>query len=170
MGSITKFISPDAASMVCAREAINSPREQKASDAIRHMIRQLQQRPADRHAECERTEATNTTHFDDQHAPGATAGMTSMYCQLGMGEATSRFSSFCGALPRSRIRCPRSPEPIRFMPEQPGDEEIDVARAGLPHQLVLRLHRVAPSRRRLDGATRPASAQSRASGLVLSYR
>ena len=36
MGNMTAFISPDAASMVCARAAINNPMEQKHNELRTH--------------------------------------------------------------------------------------------------------------------------------------
>src|ERR1017187_1914419 len=89
MGSMTRFISPDAASMVLAREATSSPRAEKASEVST-------QRKASSHSD-PRNGTPKTRRANPRNATSSITNMArresrndARYCQRGMGDATSR--------------------------------------------------------------------------------
>ncbi len=93
MGSMTRFISPETASMVLAREETNKPIAEKASEV-------RMQRKASSHSE-PRNGTPKATFAKPRKASTSMTSMASReskkdarYCQRGMGEATKRLSSF----------------------------------------------------------------------------
>src|SRR5579862_3500157 len=93
IGSMTRFINPDAASIVFAREATNKPSAENDNEVSTHRIASSSRDPRN---------GTPKTSFAKPRK--ATTSITSItnreriydarYCQRGIGDATSRLSSF----------------------------------------------------------------------------
>src|SRR6267143_3681886 len=119
IGSIVRFIKPETACIVFARDAIRSPIAEKVREARTHNKASCQKEPlaGTPKAKCE----------NPRNAPTSITSSRSLqkrnearYCQRGIGDAMSRLSSFfCRA---STIEKPSAhiAELIRFMPSRPG--------------------------------------------------
>src|ERR1017187_5827809 len=93
MGSMTRFISPDAASIVRAREETSNPSAENASEVSRHRNKSWRSDP--------RNGTPKARRANPKNAATSMMSIKSLdnkndirYCQRGMGEATRRFSSF----------------------------------------------------------------------------
>ena len=122
MGIMMKFISPETASMVRARLATSSPSALKASAVATHTSASCHSGP--------RSGTPKTSAPKPSSAPTSAISSTSRankndsrYSALDIGEATSRFSSFC--LRAYTMANPRlhMPLPIMFMPSNPGSRK-----------------------------------------------
>src|ERR1700691_2780244 len=119
MGSMTRFISPEADSMVVAREATSSPSAENAREVSTH-----------RNPNCHIDPRNGTPNTSRANPRNPTTSITSIdsrdsrydnkYCQRGMGEATSRLSNFFCLDSTIEKPNPQIAEPIRFMPSSPG--------------------------------------------------
>src|SRR5665213_3180351 len=119
MGNMTRFINPDAASMVRAREEMSRPKAEKAIDVSTH-----------RNANCSSEPRNGTPKTRPAKPRNASTSITSMtsrdnknadkYCQRGMGEATMRLSNFFCRASTMAKPSPQMAEPIRFIPSSPG--------------------------------------------------
>src|ERR1035441_1034333 len=102
MGSMTRFIRPEAASMVRAREATSSPSAEKASEVSTHRNPSshndpLNGTPKATRAKPKKTPTSMTSMINRESRNEA------RYCQRGMGEATRRLRRFfCRASPIER--------------------------------------------------------------------
>src|ERR1035437_11121778 len=93
IGSITRFINPEAASIVLARDDTRRPRAEKASEVRTH-----------RNPSCHSDPRKGTPNTSLANPRNMATSMTSIanrdnrnaarYCQRGMGEATIRLSNF----------------------------------------------------------------------------
>src|ERR1035441_1428782 len=93
IGSITRFISPDAASMVRARDATSRPSAENDNEVSTQRTANSASDP--------RKGTPNTSRANPRNATTSIASITrrdsrneARYCHRGMGDATSRLSSF----------------------------------------------------------------------------
>src|ERR1700733_5781322 len=93
MGSMTRFISPETASMVLSRDETRRPRAEKASDVRMQTKASSQKEP--------RNGTLKATRANERKTPTSiiSRAMREMrnearYCQWGMGDATRRLRSF----------------------------------------------------------------------------
>ena len=119
MGSITRFINPDAASIVLAREADQQSQRRKRQRSQHHRNPNCHSEPAKRHPEGQPRKAQKDRNLDDQQQQPREQ-KRSRYCQRGIGEATIRLSSFFCRASTMAKPSPHIAEPIRFIPSSPG--------------------------------------------------
>src|SRR5258708_23279628 len=119
IGSIVRFIKPETACIVFAREAIRSPIAEKGREARTHNKASCEKEPlaGTPKAKCENPRNAPTSIGNNRSLQKTNEAR---YCQRGIGDAMSRLSSFfCRA---STIQKPSDhiAELIRFMPSRPG--------------------------------------------------
>src|SRR5271155_965733 len=122
IGSMTRFISPDAASMVVAREATKSPNEQNDSEVSTHSNPNCHSEPRKGTPNTSRAKprkpTTSMTSIDSRESK-----YDARDCQRGIGEATSLLSSFFCRDSTIEKPIPQMAEPIRFIPSKPGTKK-----------------------------------------------
>ena len=152
IGTCTRFIRFDTASIVRARLAISRPSALNDSDDEHADNRQVDQPAADRHAEHQRSEPDRQADLDpqDDHPPHQVRR------QILHARHRGRHQPL-GQLAAARVdnREADAPDGVAHdaEPDQPGHQEIDIARAGFAHQRR--------QSRRPDRCARPPAASRR---------
>ena len=103
----------------CAREATSSPSAENASEVSTQSNPSSSSDPRNGTPKTSRAKPTNTTTSITSIASRDRIN-EARYCQRGIGEATSRFSSFFCRASTIEKPMPQIAEPIRFMPSRPG--------------------------------------------------
>ena len=108
---MTRFMSPDAPSMVRARDATSNPIPPNASDDSTQIVTSWSERPAQRHAEHERAEADERRDLDHEQREPKEQERREDTRARDIGVAMSRLSSFffrasTMAKPMPQIRYP----------------------------------------------------------------
>src|SRR6185437_7131578 len=88
IGNITRFISPETASMVFARHAVSSPRELKHSEAIMHRIASCHKEPRSGTPKTSTAKARNATTSNGSIS-NRESTKDARYCQRRIGDATN---------------------------------------------------------------------------------
>ena len=153
IGIITVFISPDAASMVRARDAINNPSALNDSEPSTHSSARPAQRAAHGHAEHQRAETQHHAHFHhQQQQPRKHERQQVVMPRHGRGHQALH-EVLAAGIHDGESHAPDGAA-HQIHPQQAGDQEIDIARPRLAHELVGEGNRIDAAGGPLDRAIR----------------
>ena len=126
---------PDAPWIVRTRAVTSRPRPAKETAAHQRDQREGRQRPAERHAQHPGPEGRQHASARARGTPAAPAGTRPGRPSGSSGVTSSRRSSLRWRSSAMAKPIDHMPVPIRFMPQQAREQEVDVARAALVHGL-----------------------------------